>query len=196
METRWRISLSMFCVLCSLVLWAMNVAVHFPYATDSVSAADHERAAADFYRQAYAAPKAPTAEEREQEAIYVKVGERAARIFDIEGQVRRFVADYGLQNKRVLDIGAGRGYLQDIVRDYVGLDISPTAQRFFHKPFVLGTATGMPFHDNSFDAAWTIWVLEHVPSPESALREMRQMVKPGGLILLEPAWFCTSWAAD
>jgi len=54
----------------------------------------------------------------------------------------------------------------------------------------------MPFHDNSFDAAWTIWVLEHVPSPESALREMRQMVKPGGLILLEPAWFCTSWAAD
>ena len=28
--------------------------------------------------------------------------------------------------------GAGRGYLQDIVENYVGLDISVSAQRYFH----------------------------------------------------------------
>jgi len=78
----------------------------------------------------------------------------------------------------------------------MGLDISPAAARFFHKPFVLASATAMPFKDGEFDAIWSIWVLEHVPNPESALREMRRVVKPGGVILLAPAWFCTSWAAD
>src|SRR6185369_13461701 len=88
------------------------------------------------------------------------------------------------------------GYLQDMVENYVGLDISTSAQRYYHKPYVLASATAMPFHDNEFDAAWTIWVLEHVPNPESALREMRRVVKPGGVILLAPAWMCTSWAAE
>jgi SAM-dependent methyltransferase len=83
-----------------------------------------------------------------------------------------------------------------MVENYVGLDISTSAQRYYHKPYVLASATAMPFHDNEFDAAWTIWVLEHVPDPESALREMRRVVKPGGVILLGPAWFCTSWAAQ
>jgi SAM-dependent methyltransferase len=193
---RRRLSRPLFCVLCCLFLWGINVAVHFPYSIDAVGVADHEKAAAEFYRTAYAPSRAPTEEERQQEEIYVKVAERAARFYNIEGEVRKFVADYGLENKRVLDIGAGRGYLQDIVPDYVGLDISPTAARYFHKPFVLGTATGMPFHDNEFDAAWSIWVLEHIPVPESALREMRRVVKPGGLILLRPAWFCSSWGAD
>lgn len=54
----------------------------------------------------------------------------------------------------------------------------------------------MPFPDNSFDAAWSIWVLEHVPNPESALAKMRRVVKPGGLIYLMRAWLCTNWAAQ
>ncbi len=170
--------------------------MHYPYATDRQSALDHDQAGAEFYKTAYAAPTAQTKEEREQEEVYVRVAQRAAKIFDIEGMVKRFVVDYHLQNERVLDVGAGRGYLQDMVPDYVGLDISTTAQRYFHKPYVLASATAMPFKDNEFDAAWTIWVLEHVPNPESALREMRRVVKPGGVILLSPAWFCTSWAAQ
>ena len=140
-------------MICCVVLWGIDIAVHFPYATDKVSSVDHERAAAEFYKTAYTAPTALTEEERQQEAIYVQLAERAAKFFDIEGQARRFIADYGLKDKRILDIGAGRGYLQDLVPNYVGLDISPTASRYFHKPFVLGTATGMPFHDNEFDAA-------------------------------------------
>lgn len=110
--------------------------------------------------------------------------------------VTRFVKVHSLENKRILDVGAGRGYLQDVVHDYTGLDISPTVQRFYHKPFVLASATAMPFKDGEFDALWTIWVLEHIPNPESALHEMRRVVKPGGLLLLAPAWFCPTWAAE
>jgi ubiquinone/menaquinone biosynthesis C-methylase UbiE len=53
----------------------------------------------------------------------------------------------------------------------------------------------MPFPDSSFDGAWPIWVLDHVPNPEQALREMRRVVRNGGVIFLMPAWSCSSWAA-
>jgi SAM-dependent methyltransferase len=111
-------------------------------------------------------------------------------------KITTFAAQYGLANKRVLDVGAGTGYLQDIVPNYVGLDISPTARRYFHKPFVEASATDMPFHDNEFDAAWSVWVLEHVPKPEQALVEIRRVVKDGGLLYLKPAWDCQWWLAQ
>jgi hypothetical protein len=64
-----------------------------------------------------------------------------------------------------LDIGSGRGYLQDVVENYPGLDISSNVSRFYHKKFVLGSATAKPFSDNSFDGGWFIWAAEHVPNP-------------------------------
>jgi SAM-dependent methyltransferase len=45
----------------------------------------------------------------------------------------------------------------------------------------------MPFPDGTFDALWTIWVLEHIPNPEQALIEMRRVIKPGGYLFLYPA---------
>ena len=107
-----------------------------------------------------------------------------------------FIAQYGLEKKRALDVGAGRGYLQDVVDDYTGLDISATARRYFHKPFVRGSATAMPFHDDEFDVVWSIWTLEHIPNPEQALREIRRVTKDKGLIYLEPAWYCPPFAAQ
>jgi hypothetical protein len=38
--------------------------------------------------------------------------------------------------------------------------------------------------------------LEHVPNPELALKEMRRVMRPGGLIFLAPAWTCGPWLAD
>ena len=110
--------------------------------------------------------------------------------------MRAFVERYALHNKKILDIGAGRGYLQDLAEDYTALDISPSAKRFFHKRFVHGSATLMPLQTDEFDAAWTIWVLEHVPNPEAALVEMRRVIKNEGLLYLSPAWNCTPYAAN
>jgi SAM-dependent methyltransferase len=144
----------------------------------------------------YAPPSVVTPASVEREKKYVKHAREMAKLFDVEGRIREFIRQYRLENKRILDVGSGRGYLQDVVADYTGLDISPTAARYYHKPFVCGTATAMPFHDGEFDAVISIWVLEHVPNPESALREIRRVVKPGGYIYLMPAWNAPSWAAD
>jgi SAM-dependent methyltransferase len=61
---------------------------------------------------------------------------------------------------------------------------------------VLGSATAMPFDNDSFDTAWSIWVLEHVPNPEAALVEIRRVVKDGGVLFLGPQWDCHPWQAD
>lgn len=93
-------------------------------------------------------------------------------------------------------MGSGRGYLQDIVANYTRLDISANVARFYHKKFVLGSATAMPLPDNSFDGGWTIRVLEHVPNPEQALSEMRRVMRNNAVIFLNPAWNCSSRAAQ
>lgn len=111
-------------------------------------------------------------------------------------EVEDFVRRYELQSRRCLEVGCGRGYFQDLVDDYTGLDLSVRAGEHLHKPFAQASATALPFADSQFDALWTINTLEHVPAPEEALAEMRRVLKPGGLLLLSPAWQCRTWAAE
>jgi SAM-dependent methyltransferase len=120
----------------------------------------------------------------------------AAQTWHIKAQVADFARLNHLDDKKVLEIGSGQGYLQDVVPDYTGLDIAPSVARYYHKPFVLGSATALPFKDSAFDSAWTIWVFEHVPNPEAALAETRRVVKDGGVLFLAPAWNCHAWAAE
>ena len=107
-----------------------------------------------------------------------------------------FVEQYHLENSLVLEVGCGRGAFQDLVAHYVGVDLSARVAQYVRKPFFCADATALPFHDNSFEAVWSIHVLEHVPDPESALLEMRRVLKPGGLLFLSPAWYCRPWAAQ
>jgi SAM-dependent methyltransferase len=107
-----------------------------------------------------------------------------------------FVEQHHLENSLVLEVGCGRGAFQDLVAHYVGVDLSESVARYLHKPFCCATAIALPFHDDSFEAIWSIHVLEHVPDPEQALLEMRRVLKPNGLLFLSPAWFCRPWTAQ
>jgi SAM-dependent methyltransferase len=189
-------------VFCGyVILLAVLTAIHFPYQVDELGSPKPRTDAGSFYTGIYsakvagqkAAPEVPAAAE---DSKYVKVAREAIKNERIVPKITAFAKQYGLAGKRVLDVGAGTGYLQDIVSDYVGLDISTSARRYFHKPFVEASATDMPFHDNEFDAAWSVWVLEHVPKPEQALVEIRRVVKDGGLLYLKPAWDCPWWYAQ
>jgi SAM-dependent methyltransferase len=171
-------------------------ALHFPYDSDAPLTRQELEAARKYYTEAYQKPATDNGPTSEYETKYIRVAEAAAKTFRIEERVAAFVRRFNLNDRPVLEIGSGRGYLQDFAQNYTGLDISPTVARFYHKKFVLGSATAMPFPDDSFDGVWSIWVFEHVPNPEQAFFEARRVTRDGGVLFLLPAWNCTPWAAD
>jgi SAM-dependent methyltransferase len=168
-----------------LLMVAGIAAWHFPYSTDD--ALNREDALREFNEARWTPPDPDARPSASRDAWAVeKIPERVAR----------FVQAFNLQDARILDVGSGSGELQDIVDDYTGMDAAGSAARFYHKRFVAGTATAMPFGDSEFDAAWSIRVLERTPNPEAALSEIRRVVKPGGYLYLLPAWNCVPWAAQ
>lgn len=95
---------------------------------------------------------------------------------------------------RGLEVGSGGGQLQNMVEDYVGVDIAASAGRFVDAPFYAASATRLPFQDASFDIVWSIWTLEHVIDPEAMLSEMMRVTKKGGMIFLCASWMVPDWA--
>ena len=89
-----------------------------------------------------------------------------------------------------LDVGCGRKPYEKTffagAEKYVGMDYLTDRS----KPDIVGSATDIPLADNSFDTVVCTEVLEHVPDPLKALREMHRVLKPGGhLILSTPMYF-------
>jgi len=174
----------------TVIIGAIIALWQFPYATDDPI--NREDAVKAYYDMAWG----PTTPRRTMTSQWTRAAANAQHAFDIEGQVRDFVDRYALYDAKVLEIGSGTGYLQDVVDDYTGLDIASSVARHYHKPFVAGTATAIPFADSTFDAAWSIWVLEHIPNPEAALMETRRILKPGAVLFLMPAWEVKRWVAQ
>src|SRR5437016_1876564 len=171
-----------------LLLEVSLVAALFPYHIAPPERVSFQPASKDqrFYDETYA--------ENERDLKYVETARKSAEEAHVKERIADFVQTYHLQKTRVLDVGAGSGLLQDEVSDYTGLDISATARRYYHKPFVQADARAIPFPDGRFDAVWSIWVLEHIPNPEMALTEMRRVLKPNGLLFLDPAWLVSPLA--
>ena len=168
---------------------AVLVAIHYPYAVDSLREdpeADR-KLIQNFYGSVY------KAEEGKAGGRYQEL-ERKSAEDGVKRVLEGYVEQYGLKDRRALEVGAGSGLLQDLVANYTGLDLAADAKRFFRKPFVAASATAMPFPENEFGALWSIYTLEHIPHPEMALNEMRRVVKPGGILILAPAWNCSEFA--
>lgn len=182
--------------LAILLTSAVLTVLHFPYAVDAPASTNAD-AAREYYQDAYERGTAASNSGRfVEEEEYVAKARAHAVAAGIPQIVAAFVETAGVASGRVLEVGAGSGLLQDAVQRYVGIDVSSRAKRFFHRPFVEASATALPFANNSFDAAWSIWVLEHIPNPEQALSEIRRVVRNGGCLLLRPAWDCDPWAAE
>lgn len=64
-------------------------------------------------------------------------------------------------------------------------EVIAKAAASFDRPnleFLVGDAYALPFGDGSFDLAHTHQTLQHLADPVAALRELRRVVKPGGLV--------------
>jgi SAM-dependent methyltransferase len=96
---------------------------------------------------------------------------------------------------RVLEVGSGLGILAAEVAalvpngEVVGLEYS-TAQLASiaasapNLSFRQGDAHSLPFEENSFDAVYCRYVLEHLSDPPRALSEMRRVLRPGGRVFV------------
>jgi len=101
----------------------------------------------------------------------------------------RMVERYLDPSLDVLDLGAGSGLrnaydFKGRARRMVGVDLDP---RVRDNPLldegVVGSLTDLPFEDASFDLAFSMYVLEHVADPPQFVREVRRVLRPGGVFL-------------
>jgi len=108
-----------------------------------------------------------------------------------------FINEFGLLDKKCLEIGSSVGIFQDMVADYTGLDIAASLSKYYRKPYLIVNEDGSyPFPDHTFDGIWAITVHEHIPNLNQALFELTRVLKVGGVVFFEPAWQCRPWAAE
>jgi SAM-dependent methyltransferase len=83
--------------------------------------------------------------------------------------------------RRVLDVGCGdRPYdpLFAGASEVLGFDRPGNPHADLH-----GSIDAIPVADAGFDVVLCLQVLEHVPDPDAAVRELRRVVRGGGLVL-------------
>lgn len=92
---------------------------------------------------------------------------------------------------RVLDIGAGSCpyrkhflHCQYKTHDFAALSDQQLRDGGYGQIDYISDISSIPVEDESFDVAICTEVIEHVPDPISAVKEMGRLLKPGGLLLL------------
>ncbi len=102
-----------------------------------------------------------------------------------------FVERFG-RDRDVLEVGVGTGLLLSRIARFAksarGVDLSPgmlEKARARGLDVTLGSATELPFEDESFVVACSFKVLPHVRDIHKALSEMVRVLRPGGVLIAE-----------
>ncbi|MEX2225303.1 MAG: methyltransferase domain-containing protein [Dehalococcoidia bacterium] len=109
-----------------------------------------------------------------------------------------FLLPHLTPNMRLLDVGCGPGSITIGLAaalapgETTGVDASDeaidsarrraTEENCTNVRFEVADAYALPFEDATFDAAFMHAVLQHLADPLAALREVRRVLKPGGVI--------------
>lgn len=115
---------------------------------------------------------------------------QALRVVDEAGKAGE--ARNAKEAGKVLEVGCGAGQFIRAIKklrpelDCFGADISREAiaiakNRNDGVSYSLSEAESLPYPDNFFDAVLIFDVLEHVENPAQILREVRRVLKPGGI---------------
>ncbi len=117
--------------------------------------------------------------------------------------LRTIVAELPIKpGSRVLDMACGDGLYSVWLAErvgatghVVGVDIATAYLELARKQawssavaerisFQTGDIGGLPFADDEFDVAWCAHSLYSLPDPVAALRELRRVVRPGGVVAI------------
>ncbi|GAC1620002.1 MAG: hypothetical protein NVS4B13_11690 [Candidatus Elarobacter sp.] len=96
--------------------------------------------------------------------------------------------------RRLLDVGCGTGFVIDLVRDLFeridGVDVTPAMLERVdrsggHVHLHEANAEALPFADATFDMATSYAFMHHVADHAAILREVRRVLRPGGLFYVD-----------
>lgn len=97
------------------------------------------------------------------------------------------------EGKKLLDVGCGKGIFTAALKargyDACGIELSDELLRIAKEKnsgmdFRKGSATEIPFPDESFDFLICVEVLEHVPDTDAALKEFSRVLRSGGKMII------------
>ena len=106
---------------------------------------------------------------------------------------KTLLAEEDLRNRLVLDVGCGNGRYAFVARRFgaevVGIDLSDVVDAAFSNTYnlegvhiVQSDAFRPPFPHGLFDIIYSIGVLHHTPSAESATKGLVSLLKPDGIL--------------
>jgi SAM-dependent methyltransferase len=114
------------------------------------------------------------------------------------GEAAAFLAPYLRAGMRLLDCGCGPGSITvDLARtvapgEVIGIDLREDAlahgralaleRGIANLTFEAASVYQLPYPDGAFNAAFACAVLQHLAAPIAALKEMRRVLTPGGVI--------------
>jgi SAM-dependent methyltransferase len=134
-----------------------------------------------------------------------EIERKQKRIRDVEWDAVKSYIPIGC---RLLDVGCGAGdnmlrALTELKCDCEGIDPEPGAHGVgrYHglneisitNKIQQATAESIPFPDNTFDCVFCSHVLEHVNNEELSLKEMRRVLKPGGILVIGMPTATVAW---
>jgi SAM-dependent methyltransferase len=91
-----------------------------------------------------------------------------------------------LASPKLLAVGLARDGVEVVSVDALALEVERWRRLAPDVRFEVADGRSLPFEDASFEHAYSLSVLEHIPDDgdEAALRELARVVRPGGRILL------------
>jgi SAM-dependent methyltransferase len=114
------------------------------------------------------------------------------------GEAAAFLAPQLRPGMRLIDCGCGPGSITlDLAQavaqgETIGIDLREDSLRYgralarergiANVQFQTASVYQLPYADGAFDAAFSCAVLQHLAAPLLALKEMRRVLKPGGVI--------------
>lgn len=100
----------------------------------------------------------------------------------------KLVEQYMPKRPSVLDAGCGHGnFVVDELKEKLGrvVGVDATAEDAANNTsideLVVANLERLPFENNSFDLAVSLWVLEHIQNPQAVFKEIARVLQPGGL---------------